>query len=60
VGVRLALKALERAGRGPTAPPPTPAPIAFPSRAYADTDRFELTEAGLALLATLDAPAPVA
>ena len=56
MGVRLALKTLERAGRGPTAPPPTPAPIPFPVERYSADDRFELTEAGLAALVALDAP----
>src|SRR3954471_13801711 len=48
------LQACEARGRGPQ-PPPTP--LAFPQRAYADGDRFELTEAGAAYLAGLDAPA---
>jgi hypothetical protein len=32
----------------------TAAPIPFPERAYGDDDRFELTDAGAAYLATLD------
>jgi hypothetical protein len=35
-------------------------PVPFPERAYADDDRVEITAAGLAYLATLDAPVPVA
>jgi len=35
-------------------------PIPFPERVYADDDRIELTEAGAAYLAALDAPVPVA
>ncbi|HEY7068403.1 MAG TPA: SWIM zinc finger family protein [Chloroflexota bacterium] len=50
VGVRLALKAIERAGRGPTEPPPTP--LAFPARTLADDAPipFELTALAVAVL----------
>jgi hypothetical protein len=48
------LQACEARERGPQ-PPPTP--LAFPQRAYADDERFELTEAGASYLAALDASA---
>jgi hypothetical protein len=48
------LQACEQRERGPQ-PPLTP--LTFPQRAHADDDRFELTEAGAAYLAALDAPA---
>src|SRR4051794_9382515 len=48
------LQACEKRERGPQ-PPPTP--LAFSRRSYADDNRFELTEAGAAYLAALDAPA---
>jgi hypothetical protein len=48
------LQACEQRERGPQ-PPPTP--LAFPPRAYADDERFELTEAGAAYLDALDASA---
>jgi hypothetical protein len=51
------LQACEAADRGPEPPPP---PLAFPTRCYSDEDRFELTAAGAAYLAALDAPVPAA
>jgi hypothetical protein len=57
-GLAVVLRAAcEDRERGDT-PPPTP--LAFPTRCYGDEDRFELTVAGAAYLAALDAPVPAA